>query len=216
MVFVCVFFPSSHHDASSNSWSNPLVLFLRWYSRGCECVQHIIKWEKTSSKRSWHKLFVCTREQETDQARLGAVWVRGEAWATADKLVNEQTWRPPCGTVTSFPPSPTPTLRSSSAVTLASTVLLTSHLWFDWNFTLTAQPLSPLPPGYMLIHTEPVNQMFHITSHIQPSPITLHPASEFSPDLYIHEVVQLSVKYAALRRGHEPPQGPTDRRQQRK
>lgn len=105
-VYVCVFFPSSHHDASSNSWWNPLVLFLRWYRRGCVCVQHIIKWEKTSSKRGRQIICVYKRARETDQARLGAVWVRGEAWATADKLVNEQTWRPPCGTVTSSIPHP--------------------------------------------------------------------------------------------------------------
>lgn len=68
----------------------------------------------------------------------------------------------------------------------------------------------------MLIHTETVNQMFHIIPHIRPLPLAPHPASEFSPDLRIHEAVQVFVKTAELRRGCELARGLVDRRQQRK
>lgn len=80
------------------------------------------------------------------------VWVRGEAWAPADKLVNEQTRRPPAAP--SHPLLRPPTIHPlSSRWHPAVTVLLTPHLWFDYNFTLTTQPLSPLAPGYMLLYT---------------------------------------------------------------
>lgn len=121
--------PTSH---PSNSWWNSLMLFLWWCQFICVCAAYSQGGKDIVSKKPTQiicvRMFVYERGRDA-RARLGAVWVRGEAWDTADKLVNEQTWRPPCGTVTS--PPPPPLLRSSSAVTLASTVLLTPHLWLD-------------------------------------------------------------------------------------
>lgn len=94
------------------------------------------------TKRSKKRLFVCTREQEK---QMKPDWGQCDSEARRGlqptKLVNGQT--PPCSTITSFPPSPT--LSSSSAVTVASTVLLTPHLWFDWNFTINTQPRPHFP-----------------------------------------------------------------------
>lgn len=61
-----------------------------------------------------HCACMCVCERETHGGRLGAVWVRGEAWATADTLVNEQTWRPPAAPSHSLLHHHPSLLRSSS------------------------------------------------------------------------------------------------------
>lgn len=70
----------------------------RFYDVGrvCVCVWLTVKKEKTWEADKDY-LCLCERAAEMNQARPGAAWVRGQTWASADKLVNEQTWRPPRG-----------------------------------------------------------------------------------------------------------------------
>lgn len=116
-VFACEHVLHPLLSSRSLEWRTfPLLLLLLFQPWCCHDLEQILKWGKAQCNRRRHKLFEYMKESKwhTHKARLEAVWVRGSAWATADELVNEQTWRPPLQhrsipsfiPTTPLPPSP--------------------------------------------------------------------------------------------------------------
>lgn len=110
--------------ASRDSWWNSFMFCFWWWNCAFAVIQSDEKEKKTQRQRS--SSFAYVRVRETARVRLKTVWVTGEAWATADKLVNKQTSQPPCSTITS---SPRPRPPFSVCITPTSTVVLNRHLW---------------------------------------------------------------------------------------
>lgn len=55
------------------------------------CVWCVFVYDTTQTGK---RQFLSKSTAETARVRLGAAWVRDEAWATAKELVNKQTWWP--------------------------------------------------------------------------------------------------------------------------